>query len=70
VSPRPGRRIGRTRLTLPQVQARHRAIAKLEAARCSCPGGPDIQFHRYWCIVAGPLELPGHHLQRAAAENA
>lgn len=68
----PGRRHGRTLLKLEHVQARHAAIAKLEVrvvpsdVSAWIPGritGRDID-------PRVPVELPGHHLQRASAENA
>jgi hypothetical protein len=78
VSPRPGRRIGRTHLTLPQVEARHRGIAKVDTAE-DHRIGPAERASRIYQV---PVELAvrpgehqrlvtvGHHLQRAAAENA
>lgn len=75
MTPRPGRRTGRTRLQLKHVEARRRAIAKL-AARVAPPEGVTyavtlgvVRPHRFIELHA-PVELPGHHLQRAAAENA
>lgn len=100
MTPGPGRRNGRTLLKLEHVEARHRAIAKLEPdtwpslgdvglVKCS-----DLRWRRAevveergqlaWRFANGALrllatstarrldatELPGHHLQRAAAENA
>lgn len=75
MTPRPGRRTGRTRLQLKHVRARHSAIAKLDA-RVVPPEGVIVAFtvgvvrpHRFVSLHE-PVELPGHHLQRAAAENA
>lgn len=89
MTPRPGRRTGRTRLQLKHVEARHRAIAKVNAAETDrlirdhvqhslahamarplfeTPGTPLPSWAKE--PVRPPLELPGHHLQRAAAENA
>jgi hypothetical protein len=78
VSPRPGRRIGRTRLTLLQVEARHRGIAKVDAAEDHRIGPVERAARIYqvpveWVVRPGEhqrLATVGHHLQRAAAENA
>jgi hypothetical protein len=97
VSPRPGRRAGRTRLKLKHVAARRNAIAKLAVLErppavqidcifdvrvcfgCGCTDDFGCSPGCWWidvdqcssCAdVPRELELPGHHLQRAAAENA
>jgi hypothetical protein len=74
VSPRPGRRTGCTRLKLKHVAARHSAIAKLELKAETTPPWSrpdhDVLADVRAAVTAAELELPGHHLQRAAAENA
>lgn len=86
MSGRPGRRVGRTLLKIRHVEARRRAIAKLDERHRSerivigwdgsradalvamCMTGDGRV--RTLDSIARPIELPGHHLQRAAAENA
>lgn len=74
MTPRPGRRIGRTLLKLEHVQARHTAIAKLDEAD-HLPVDSIVDMVHVAIFGSPPprrptFELLGHHLQRAAAENA
>lgn len=68
---------GPRRLTIVQADARLRAIAKLDAVVEAAKQPPswsrpdhDVQADLRAAVEAAELELPGHHLQRAAAENA
>lgn len=69
-----GRRSGRTRLRLKHVEARHRAITKLEAredaAHWRLVNAAHVAVFGTLPAQRPGIELPGHHLQRAAAENA
>lgn len=68
-----GRRVGRTRLKLHHVAARYSAIAKLDTRVVPpdvCAWIPGRVRPDRMIDLRIPIQLPGHHLQRAAAENA